>query len=107
MNTDKMREERITWLRVEFAEAIERCERGEINRRELGELSTHHTSQIEIDTLGDELLRHTFWAMQHFLHQPACWAPSSYEMDYLKRCLRDEDLFDPDEIEFTVQSKCQ
>ncbi len=105
MTTDKMRDERITWLRVEFAEAIERCERSAMTRRELGDFSTLHTSQSEIEMLGDELLRYAFWAMQHFCHQPACWAPSTEEMDYLKRCLRDEDLFDPDQIEFTVQSR--
>lgn len=103
MNTTKVPQERITWLRVEFAEAIERCEQGKMNRRELGEFSNHHTSQTEVDELGDELLRHVFWAMQHFFHQPACWAPSASEMAYLKRCLRDEEMFDPDQLEFTVQ----
>lgn len=103
MTTDRMREERITWLRVEFAEAIEHCERGDMTRRDLHAHSTQHTTQEEIDALGDELLRYAFWAMQHYLHQPACWAPTAEEMAYLKRCLRDEDLFDTDQVEFSVR----
>jgi hypothetical protein len=39
--------------------------------------------------------------MQHILHRPACWAPTPDEVEYVLRCLRDEETFDPDAIEFT------
>ncbi|NJL95048.1 MAG: hypothetical protein HC915_15685 [Anaerolineae bacterium] len=99
MTTEAMRQERITWLRYEFAERLERCERGELTPRQLAENATQVTSQDELDRLADELLQHTFWAMHHLVHRPACWAPSGSEIAYLRRCLRDEDLFDPSLIE--------
>jgi hypothetical protein len=35
------------------------------------------------------------------LHRPACWAPKPDEIEYVLRCLRDEEVFDPEAIEFT------
>lgn len=102
-NNDKQ-SERTTWLRVELADVIERCERGEIDARQLAARSGEITTQDEVDRLGDELLQHTFWAMQHAYQRPACWAPSAKEMTYLRRCLQDEELFDPDQIDFTVHN---
>lgn len=98
---EEMRQERITWLRYEFAEAIERCERGDMDTRQLATKAIELSSQQEIDELRDELLQHTFWAMHHALHRPACWAPTAEEIAYLRRCLRDEDLFDPAQVEFS------
>lgn len=98
MAIDKRREERITWLRYELAEVIECCERGELTTRQLAAAAEKLITQGEIDVLGDELLQHTYWAMKHALHRPACWAPSAEEIAYLRRCLRDEDLFDPAQV---------
>jgi hypothetical protein len=105
MTTEKMRQERLTWLHYEFAELLERCERSEIDTRQLAELASRLTSQEEVDHLGDELLQHTFWATHHVLHRPACWAPTPQEIAYLRRCLREEDLFDPAQLEFSLGRK--
>jgi hypothetical protein len=93
--------ERATWLRYEFTELIELYQRHDVTARELAERSSKLTSTEELDELGDELLQHTFWAMQHVLHRPACWAPKPNEIEYVLRCLRDEETFDPEAIEFT------
>ena len=93
--------ERATWLRYEFSELIEKYQRHEVNARELAERTSKLTTTEELENLGDELLKHTFWAMQHVLHRPACWAPTPDEIEYVLRCLRDEETFDPDAIEFT------
>ena len=93
--------ERATWLRYEFAELIELYQRHDVNARELAERASKLTASEELDGLGDELLQHTFWAMQHVLHRPACWAPKPDEIEYVLRCLRDEETFDPEAIEFT------
>ena len=102
MTNDDRRSERVTWLRVELADVIERCERGEIDVRQLAARSGELTNQEEVDHLGDALLQHTYWAMQHAYQRPACWAPSAKEMIYLRRCLQDEELFDPDQIDTNV-----
>lgn len=97
--------ERITWLRFEFAEMIERWERREITLRQMGEQANTITTQAEINELGDELLRHAYWAITNAHNRPACWAPNSEEMLYLRRCLREEDVFDPDQVEFTISQR--
>lgn len=97
-------QERITWLRYEFAETLDRYQRGEIDARQLAAAAAQLSSHAEVEKLRDELLQHTFWAMQHVLHRPACWAPTPREVDYLVRCLRDEEIFDPQQVEFTYQS---
>lgn len=102
MNTNEMRTERITWLHFEVAEIIERCERGELDKRQLAETISQVVSQEEVDRLDDELLRHAYWATQNYLRLPACWAPTPAEMAYLRRCLRDEDLFEPNQVEFSI-----
>lgn len=102
MSSDKNQQERITWLQIEFAEAIERCERSEINLRQLSEAAHQLTTQDEVDELENDLLQHTFWAMTHAQLNPACWAPKSKEIQYLRRCLLEEDVFDPEQVEFTI-----
>jgi hypothetical protein len=96
-----MQAERVTWLRYEVTELIEQYQRRELTARQLAEKSSELTSTEELDNLGDELMQHTFWAMQHVLHRPACWAPKPDEIEYVLRCLRDEEVFDPEAIEFT------
>lgn len=101
MNIDEKRTERITWLRYEFEQALERHLHGDVNARDLATTATRLTSQEEMDDLLDELLRHTYWAMQHIQHRPACWAPTREELEYLLLCVREEEIFDPEKVEFT------
>jgi len=101
MLTDEKRQERLTWLRVEFEQELERFLHGASDARQLAAQSSILTSRDEMDKLADELLQHTFWAMQHVLHRPACWAPKREEIEYLLLCLRDEETFDPDQIQFS------
>ncbi|HLA42803.1 MAG TPA: hypothetical protein VJZ27_05180 [Aggregatilineales bacterium] len=104
MITDpQQREERVTWLRYEFATAIERYKAREVTARELADISSSLTVTGEVEELGDELLQQVFWAMQHVLHRPACWAPTPQEIEYLLLCLREEEIFDPEQIEFTYR----
>lgn len=102
MVTGEMREERIIWLRYEFEQELEHFLHGEANAQKLAEAATQHTSHEEIEGLSDELLQHTFWAMQHVVHRPACWAPKREELEYLLLCLRDEEIFDPEQVEFSI-----
>lgn len=76
-----------------FIEAIESYDRGEINSRGLVLLAQQLSTPEEVDRIGDELLSHTFWAMRHLVHRPACWAPTPTEVRYLLRCLREEEVF--------------
>ena len=103
-SSEQMREERITWLRYEFAEIIERCERREINIQQLAQATLDLVEQDEISDLDDELLQQAYWAMSHATHRPACWAPNSDEIIYLRRCLRGDELFDPAQVEFSFLS---
>jgi hypothetical protein len=100
MTTDEQRSERETWLYYEFAEAFERFLHGDIDAHQLAELSSSLTSYEEVDELGDELLQQCFWAMQHVTHRPACWAPTRQEIEYLLLCVRGEEVFDPERIDF-------
>lgn len=94
-----MANERTTWLRYEVMQVLEDYQRGELDAHAVVEHSTRLVSQSEVDTLGDELLQQSYWTMQHLGHRPACWAPKRGEIDYLISCLRDEDIFDPEQIE--------
>lgn len=80
-------------LAKDFIIAIETYDRGEINSRGLVQLAEKISTPEAVDQLGDELLSHTFWAMRHLVHRPACWAPTPAEVSYLLRCLRGEELF--------------
>jgi hypothetical protein len=102
MTTEASRIERMTWLRVEFEQIFERYLHGSLDARELATAASGLSSQPEVDHLADELLQHSFWAMQHMQHRPACWAPTREEIEYLLLCLRDEESFDPDQVEFTL-----
>lgn len=77
-----------------FIEAIDDYEQSRINSRGLAARADQIVTPEEIDTLNNELLSHTFWAMRHLLHQPACWAAVPDELFYLARCLRGEEDFD-------------
>ena|SRR5688572_13573504 len=82
------------YLMSQFAEAIEDYQRGAINSRGLAHRADEISTAEDIAPLEDELLNHTFWAMHHLLHQPACWAAKPEEISYLGRCLRGEETFD-------------
>lgn len=86
-------------LAKEFVEAIESYDRGEINSRGLVQLAQQISTPEQVDQMGDELLSHTFWAMRHLVHRPACWAPTPAEVRYLLRCLRGEEVFSLDVAE--------
>lgn len=77
-----------------FIDAIDAYQRGTLNRRDLAHQAENLTTAEEIGAFDDELLSHTFWAMRHLLHQPACWAAKPEELFYLARCLRGEEDFD-------------
>lgn len=94
-------EERITWLRYEFEQQLERYLHKNIDAQGLTQGTVQLTTHQEVDDLGDELLQHTFWAVQHITYQPACWAPKREELEYLLLCLRAEENFDPDQVDFT------
>jgi hypothetical protein len=100
MTTDEQRTERITWLNVEFEEVLERFLHGDIDAQQLAQLASGLSSYEEVDKLGSELLQHSFWAMQHVTHRPACWAPTRQEIEYLLLCIREEEVFDPERIDF-------
>lgn len=78
----------------EFLSAIAQYQSGAINSRGLALLAEKITTSEQLSLLDDELLNHTFWAMRHLLHQPACWATKPAELDYLMLCLQGEDDFD-------------
>jgi len=105
MTEAQNKSERRTWLRYEFIQLLEQCQRGACDPRQLAASAAALTNYHEVDELADELLQHTFWASQHLLHRPACWAPTSAELDYLLRCLREEEIFDPSQVEFTYSPK--
>jgi|GEM_PF-6162972 len=92
--------ERITWLRYEFVQLLEQFQNGLTSASQLAQSCTALTTQTEVDTLQDDLLQHSFWAIQHMTHRPACWAPKPEEISYLLRCLRDEEIFDPEQLDF-------
>jgi hypothetical protein len=94
-------QERITWLRYEFEQQLERYLHNTLDAHGLTQATERLTSHREVDELGDELLQHTFWAVQHITYQPACWAPKREELEYLLLCLRAEENFDPDQVAFT------
>lgn len=102
MMSDSKRDERITWLMVEFEQSIERYLHGNVDARQLAHMSDGMSSADEIETLSDELLQHTYWAMQHASHRPACWAPTRDELEYLLLCLREEEEFAPERVEFVM-----
>lgn len=81
-------------LSKQFIEAIEEYQRSAINSRGLAHRAEKITTAEEIESFDDELLSHSFWAMRHLLHQPACWAAKPDELFYLVRCLRGEEDFD-------------
>ncbi|MCI0712154.1 MAG: hypothetical protein L0154_18510 [Chloroflexi bacterium] len=81
-------------LSQEFISAIEEYRQGALNSRGLAKRAEQITDADEVDSMQDELLSHTFWAMRHLIHRPACWASKPEELYYLARCLRGEDDFD-------------
>ena len=86
-------------LTVEFIGAIEEYRLGALNSRGLASRAEQITDADELDSLQDELLSHTFWAMRHLIHRPACWAAKPEELYYLARCLNGEEDFDQSIIE--------
>lgn len=86
-------------LTTEFIGAIEEYRQGALNSRGLAKRAEQITSADELDELHDEVLSHTFWAMRHLVHRPACWAAKPEELYYLARCLDGEDDFDQSIIE--------
>lgn len=104
MTTDDKLQERLTWLRYEFSAAIEQFLHGEMDASQMAESAAKLSPPDEVENIGDELLRHSHWAMQHVKHRPACWAPTREEIEYLLVCLREEETFDPDQVEFTYLS---
>lgn len=97
--------ERVTWLRYEFEQQLESFLHGHTDAHVLATTAQNLSNWDEVDGLGDELLQHTYWAMQHVTHRPACWAPKREEVEYLLLCLRGEEDFDPDEVEFSYPPK--
>ena len=83
----------------QFFEAIANYRAGAINSRGLAQQAETITTADEISEFEDELLNHTFWAMRHLLHQPACWAAKPDEVFYLERCLRGEESFDQEFVD--------
>ncbi|MFP4322045.1 MAG: hypothetical protein ACLFTK_06295 [Anaerolineales bacterium] len=104
MTTNAEQTERLTWLSYELEQRIERFLHGDIDARALADQVASMTSYDEVDNLADPLVMHTFWAAQHMQHRPACWAPTREELEYLLLCLRGEEVFDPEQLDFTYQN---
>jgi hypothetical protein len=77
-----------------FIDAIEQFRREALSSRDLAQFAETLTTTEEVAALDDELLSHTFWALRHLVHQPACWAAKPEELYYLARCLQGEEDFD-------------
>ncbi len=107
MTTNAEQTERLTWLSYELEQQIERHLHGDIDARTLAEQVGQMTSFEEVDGLADPLVMHTFWATQHMQHRPACWAPTRDELEYLLLCLRAEEIFDPEQLDFTYQNNAK
>jgi hypothetical protein len=97
--------ERVTWLRYEFEQQLEAFLHGRSDAHHLADTALTLSTWEEVDGLSDELLQHTFWAMQHVTHRPACWAPKREEVEYLLLCLRGEEDFSPDQVDFSYPDK--
>lgn len=76
-----------------FIQAIDDFEQGAYSSRGLARRVEQLTTSDELNSLDDELLSHTFWVSRHLLHQPACWAPTHAELQYLYNCLTGEEVF--------------
>lgn len=80
-------------LAQQFAIAISDFDRGAYSSRGLARMVEQVTTPEELETLNDQMLSHTYWVARHLVHQPACWAPSLEELQYLHRCLTGEEQF--------------
>lgn len=80
-------------LTKQFARAIEDFEKGAYSSRGLARRIEQLITPAELESLENEMLSHTYWVARHLLHQPACWAPSNTELQYLYRCLIGEEQF--------------
>jgi hypothetical protein len=80
-------------LAEEFAAAIRDFENGAYSSRGLARRIEQVTTASELETLNNQMLSHTYWVARHLVHQPACWAPSLDELNYLYRCLIGEEQF--------------